>query len=58
MKSTLAALFCVIATTYASDPPNQESRTRQNQLPPSVPDDVAKEFKERNQVKKDVELNT
>jgi hypothetical protein len=58
MKSTLAALFGVIAMACASDQPNQESPTRQNQLPPSVPDNIAKEFKERNQVKKHVELNT
>ncbi len=44
--------------TYALDHPNQESQARQNQLHPSVPDDVANEFKERNQVKNDVELNT
>jgi hypothetical protein len=58
MKSTLAALFGVIAMAYASGYPNQESPTRQNQLPPSVPDKVAKDFKERNQVKKNVQLNT
>jgi hypothetical protein len=53
-----AALFGVIAMACASEDPNQESPTRQNQLPPSIPDDVAKTFKERNQVKKNVELNT
>jgi hypothetical protein len=58
MRSTLVALFGVIAMACASDHPNQESPTRQNQLPPSIPVDIAKEFKERNQVKKDVELNT
>jgi hypothetical protein len=58
MKSTLVALFGVIAMACASHHPNQESPTRHNQLPPSIPVDIAKEFKERNQVKKDVELNT
>ena len=57
MKSTLATLFGVIAMAYASNYPNQESPTRQNQLPPSVPDDIAKKFKERNQVKNGVMLN-
>jgi hypothetical protein len=46
MKLTIAALFGVIAMAGASN------------HPPSVADDVAKEFKERHQVKKDVELNT
>jgi hypothetical protein len=59
MKSTLVALFGVIAMACASHHPNQESpATRHNQLPPSIPVDIAKDFKERNQVKKDVELNT
>jgi hypothetical protein len=58
MKLTIAAVFGVIAMACASDHPNQESPTRQNQLPPSVADDVAKEFKERHQVKKHVALNT
>jgi hypothetical protein len=42
MKPTIAALFGVIAMACA--------------LPPSVPDDVVKKFKERSQVKDEVEL--
>jgi hypothetical protein len=56
MKPTITALFGVIAMACAKDYPNQEATTRQNQLPPSVPDDVAKKFKERSQVKDEVEL--
>ncbi len=42
MKPTIAALFGVIAMACV--------------LPPSVPDDVVKKFKERSQVKDEVEL--
>jgi hypothetical protein len=56
MKPTIAALFGVIAMAYAKDYPNQKTTTRQNQLPPSVPDDVVKKFKELSQVKDDVQL--
>jgi hypothetical protein len=51
-----AALFGVIAMACAKDYPNQKTATSQNQLPSSVPDDVVKKFKERSQVKDDVQL--
>jgi hypothetical protein len=56
MKPTFAALFGVIAMACASDFSNQEATTRQLQLPLSVPDGVVKKFKERSQVKDDVQL--
>jgi hypothetical protein len=56
MTPIIAALFGMIAMAYAKDYPNQEATTRQLQLPPTVPDDVAKRFKERSQVKDDVQL--
>ncbi len=45
MKPTIAALFGVIAMACAKDYPNQKTTTRQNQLPPSTPDDVVKSSK-------------
>jgi hypothetical protein len=56
MKPIIAALFGMIAMACAEGYPNQEATTRQNQLPRCVPDDVAKKFKRRSQVKDDVQL--
>jgi hypothetical protein len=58
MKPTIAALFGVIAMACASDySKHATTPRRQKQLPPSVPDDVVKKFKERNQVKNEVALH-
>jgi hypothetical protein len=56
MKATIAPLFGLITIACANNYPNQRTTRRQNQLPPPVSDDDVKKFKERSQVKDEVEL--